>query len=296
MKKINDTGNLRGFYEEVNIKKTTVTFLNDPVEDYYVESRLAGLSALVPRDPGAVLDAGGGSGSFFRLLCDRLDLDFRDITVLDWAIAEIERPDHAKLDPAKHFFIQGDVQALPVKSGAVDLIFNSEVIEHLPPERSVEMLKDFLRVLRPGGHLLITTPNGTDYRRILQETALSLLLFLGGKKIGSLDDREYLKSRLFRKYLKFTGHSHVNVEAIEKKGLVGHTNVLPPSKIKAQLKEAGFTVTKTAFSIFIPLAHIPFVNRKRAYARSLFFAEKLIKTLRLGKFFLSCQMYLAVKG
>jgi 2-polyprenyl-3-methyl-5-hydroxy-6-metoxy-1,4-benzoquinol methylase len=295
MYKVNHAGNLRDFYEEVNVKKNENSCDDDPVENYYVESRLAGLSALLPRNPGAVLDAGGGSGSFFRLLCDKLDLEVQGITVLDWAIAETERSDHKSLDPAKHFFIQGDVMDLPLKNGSVDLIFSSEVIEHLPPERSVEMLKDLLRVLRPGGHLLITTPNGTDYRRILQETALSFFLFLGGKKIGSLDAREHLKSRLFRKYLKFTGHSHVNVDAIEKKGLVGHINVLPPSKLTAQLKEAGFTVTKTAFCIFIPVAHIPFINRKKAYARSLFFAEKLIKTLRLEKFFLSCQMYLAVK-
>lgn len=46
---------------------------------------------------------------------------------------------------------------LPFPDGQFDLIWCSEVIEHL--ERPDAALREFRRVLKPGGRLIITTPN-----------------------------------------------------------------------------------------------------------------------------------------
>ncbi|MCS6962836.1 class I SAM-dependent methyltransferase [Thermoflexus sp.] len=52
---------------------------------------------------------------------------------------------------------QAQLEALPFPAGAFDLILSTWVIEHLPePER---VFQEIARVLRPGGHFLLLTPN-----------------------------------------------------------------------------------------------------------------------------------------
>lgn len=57
--------------------------------------------------------------------------------------------------------IDGDIHALPFASGVADGVLCIEVLEHLPnPEAAVS---EMYRVLRPGGHVLITTPFMVGY-------------------------------------------------------------------------------------------------------------------------------------
>ena len=53
--------------------------------------------------------------------------------------------------------LRGNLAGLPVRAGAVDVVANFQVIEHLWDQQG--FLAECLRVLRPGGTLLITTPN-----------------------------------------------------------------------------------------------------------------------------------------
>jgi SAM-dependent methyltransferase len=55
-------------------------------------------------------------------------------------------------------FLQADLTAkLPFADGTVQVAYCSEVVEHLPfPE---QLLAEIHRILRPGGYLLLTTPN-----------------------------------------------------------------------------------------------------------------------------------------
>jgi SAM-dependent methyltransferase len=51
--------------------------------------------------------------------------------------------------------ILGDAQALPLASGAFDVVLCTEVLEHLPePQQAID---EMFRVLKPGGTLLLTT-------------------------------------------------------------------------------------------------------------------------------------------
>jgi SAM-dependent methyltransferase len=54
-------------------------------------------------------------------------------------------------------FLKGDACSLPLKDGSVDVIFILHVLEHLA--RPADCLAEALRVLRPGGLLVVATPN-----------------------------------------------------------------------------------------------------------------------------------------
>jgi SAM-dependent methyltransferase len=53
--------------------------------------------------------------------------------------------------------VRGNLAALPVRESAVDVVANLQVIEHLWDQDG--FLRECSRVLRPGGRLLVTTPN-----------------------------------------------------------------------------------------------------------------------------------------
>ncbi len=56
---------------------------------------------------------------------------------------------------------QGDAAALPFPADSFDLIVSFETIEHVP--EPTKFLDECARVLRPGGRLVISTPNVTVY-------------------------------------------------------------------------------------------------------------------------------------
>jgi SAM-dependent methyltransferase len=87
---------------------------------------------------GRVLDVGGARqrGAFRRPAGAR------------WVVADIER--------AHRPDVTADVQALPFRDGAFDAIKATEVLEHVPDVGRA--LAECRRVLRPGGHLVITVP------------------------------------------------------------------------------------------------------------------------------------------
>lgn len=54
-------------------------------------------------------------------------------------------------------FVCADATRLPFADASFDLVSMFDVIEHIPDDRRA--ICEALRVLRPGGHLLVTTPN-----------------------------------------------------------------------------------------------------------------------------------------
>jgi len=97
------------------------------------------------------LDLGCGDGSFTALLAQG-----GAATVgVDVAAAAIERASrgHPELD----FRVVAIDGALPFEDGTWDLIWASEVIEHVAD--TARWLSEVRRVLRPSGRLLLTTPS-----------------------------------------------------------------------------------------------------------------------------------------
>lgn len=108
------------------------------------------------------LDLGCGRGWITRLLADRLDgWEVRGVDPLA-ASVEIARAQHPGLDIRRA--TGRDLLQLG-ETGTYDLVVASEVIEHVPYGDQDAFLAQALELLRPGGHLLLTTPRGEQQRR-----------------------------------------------------------------------------------------------------------------------------------
>jgi SAM-dependent methyltransferase len=66
---------------------------------------------------------------------------------------------------AAPFAVRGDVGHLPFPDGHFDMVISRSVIEHL--EDPVQVFREFSRVLRPGGKVVVITPNKYDYVSVI---------------------------------------------------------------------------------------------------------------------------------
>jgi SAM-dependent methyltransferase len=64
-------------------------------------------------------------------------------------------------DLANLSFVVGDCRSIPLKDKTVDLITSFETIEHV--ERQDEMIREFVRLLRPDGLLIVSSPDRQNY-------------------------------------------------------------------------------------------------------------------------------------
>jgi SAM-dependent methyltransferase len=121
------------------------------VENYWFRRHEAAYLDLLRHCADAVvLEAGCGEGYGAALIADRaarvVALDYDAFTAAHVGAA------YPKLD-----VVRGNLAALPLRTGAVDVVANLQVIEHLWDQE--QFVAECVRVLRPGGRLLMTTPN-----------------------------------------------------------------------------------------------------------------------------------------
>ena len=99
-----------------------------------------------------LLDAGAGE-SQFKKFCSHLKYiaqDFGEYHGAGEVGLQTGTWDNSKLD------IVSDILSIPLPDHSVDAIMCTEVLEHIPDPLGA--IKDFSRLVKPGGYLLITAP------------------------------------------------------------------------------------------------------------------------------------------
>ncbi len=87
---------------------------------------------------GVVLDAGSGDGERYKKF-----FNFDKYISLD-------------INSNNGADIVGSVENIPLESNSVDSVISTQVLEHV--KNSVKAVSEFYRVLKPGGHCLVTVP------------------------------------------------------------------------------------------------------------------------------------------
>jgi len=154
-----DTAEFDKFAEEYLATHTDNLKISGEAPDYFARYKLEELRRLWTRrglaEPAAVLDFGCGIGASLPHLHAAFPgatLTGLDVSHKSLAIAESRFPGIATLVPY-------DGAAVPLPDGSQDLIFSACVFHHVDAEEHIRLFAELLRLLRPGGRLVIFEHN-----------------------------------------------------------------------------------------------------------------------------------------
>jgi len=197
----------RALYEDANATRRD---LHRARRDWVLQHAL---QASHPRD--WILEVGVGCGIF----TERLSAEGRKVNAVDINPAFL-----ANVSMLESVDVYQKDATQPLELGQHDVAICSEVLEHVPPERSQAMLDSLFDALKPGGTLILTTPQ----RYSMVEIGARLLRFgpllaLARKLYGSAEE-------------------------------LGHINLLTVGALRAQLQRAGFELRSTQrFGFYLPV-------------------------------------------
>ena len=135
------------------------------------EMRNEALSLLDIEEEMTVLDVGCGTGFATEGLLEHVD----EVYALDQSEHQLEQAyeKFGKRAPPVHFH-RGDAERLPFGTDTFDVVWSSGSIEYWP--NPILALREFRRVLKPGGQVLVVGPNYPD-NVVSQLLADSIMLF-----------------------------------------------------------------------------------------------------------------------
>lgn len=90
-------------------------------------------------------------------LGEGLDACSRDasmVVAVDLAMRPLAQLKNSRLMP-----VQAAASQLPLRSGCADLVMGFQLIEHVSTDLALKIIAEVRRILRPGGHAFLTTPN-----------------------------------------------------------------------------------------------------------------------------------------
>src|SRR5918998_3685193 len=185
---------MRDFYEGV------WSALADDPEPWAWERRRALLLAEL-RPGERVLDLGCGAGRFVAALRDA-GADLVGVELAEAALARARRN-----VPGADLRLVAPDGSLPLGHGEVDVVWCSEVLEHVPD--TIAFLTEVRRVLRRGGRLVVTVP---DHGR-LKRTLLALAHYDAHYDPLGQHVRFYTR-RSLAQTLEATGFTEVRIEPL----------------------------------------------------------------------------------
>lgn len=119
---------------------------------------LAGLAEAVPSfDPAkaVALDFGCGIGRLTQAFGAR----FAHAIGIDISAAMLARAESRNADKGRLTFVLGNPAGLPLADASVDFAYSGIVLQHIPRPMQETYLREFFRVLRPGGLAWFQTPS-----------------------------------------------------------------------------------------------------------------------------------------
>lgn len=106
--------------------------------------------------------------------------------------------DHEKIQDPKVSTLNIETEDFPYKDNTFDLVVLTEVIEHLS-NNPVKLLQKIKKILRPGGHLIITTPNAGRLQNIISlifNKNIYFPIYQMDQNIYFRHQREYVKPEM----------------------------------------------------------------------------------------------------
>jgi SAM-dependent methyltransferase len=138
-------------YPEVSLPLTGErTVPGIPSENYWFQRHLSVYEALLPQCVGVVLEAGCGEGYGADMVAGVTER----VVALDYDAQAIA---HVGSRYPRVAAVRTNLVALPLRDSCADTVVSLQVIEHLWEQG--RFLRECRRVLRPGGTLLLSTPN-----------------------------------------------------------------------------------------------------------------------------------------
>ena len=178
-----------GYYDAVYARERGIQW-------FWHHRRFTAVAKCLPPSGGSILDLGCGPGTFLG----HFAAGYQHALGIDLAEAQIEYARRRYGNDRVRFEAE-DVAAFR-RSGEFDAIVSIEVIEHLPPGQMQPFLRSIVRLLKPGGTLVITTPNYRSLWPVIESLV---------SRVGPLDYRAQHINRLNRKRL---------VEELERAGFL----------------------------------------------------------------------------
>jgi 2-polyprenyl-3-methyl-5-hydroxy-6-metoxy-1,4-benzoquinol methylase len=124
----------------------------NPVQRFWHREKFLKTVRAARLKPGEkILDAGCGSGTLLLFLPESVDITVADISAKNVAFA---KKAHAGIKG-----IVGSIEKTKLGKDRYDAIFFIAVLEHIRPEDEQHVLKSLHAALKPGGRLILTTPN-----------------------------------------------------------------------------------------------------------------------------------------
>jgi predicted SAM-dependent methyltransferase len=134
-----------------------------------------------------------------------MDVGFGGDAIVPHAITfDMPQPYTSVGTSAQH--LGGDCRKLPFKNDTLDWLYNSHLIEDFTYNDQIPMVQEWLRVLKPGGRLLILAP---DQQRFLAHCAAT------GQPINEAHKEADYSLKTFKKRVLKTGNIRARVVAQE---------------------------------------------------------------------------------